>query len=76
MIGELAIVGRTSQFEVVYDVPERVLPDAVLDAPDLTVEEQHLALVRRAARSHGVATVGAWPTTTGCGSDRPPPRWR
>ena len=58
MTGQLAIVGRTSQFEVRYDLPERVLPDRVLAAPDLSVEEQHLALVRRAARSHGVATVG------------------
>ncbi len=30
--GELAIAGRTSQFEVRYDLPERVLPDRVLDA--------------------------------------------
>ncbi len=58
MTGRLAIAGRTSQFEVRYDLPERVLPDHVLAAPDLTVEEQHLALVRRAAMSHGVATVG------------------
>lgn len=57
MTGRLAIAGRTSQFEPRYDLPERVLPDAVLDAPDLPVEEQHLALVRRAALSHGVATV-------------------
>jgi uncharacterized protein YcaQ len=58
MTGRLAIAGRTSQFEVRYDLPERVLPDAVLAAPELTEEEQHLALVRRAALSHGVATVG------------------
>ncbi|MCW2815180.1 MAG: cytoplasmic protein [Nocardioides sp.] len=58
MVGDLAIVGRNAQFEIVYDIPERVLPDAVLAAPELTVEEQHLTLVRRAARSHGVATVG------------------
>jgi uncharacterized protein YcaQ len=58
MTGRLAIAGRTSQFEVRYDLPERVLPDAVLAAPELTVAEQHLALVRRAALSHGVATVG------------------
>ncbi len=56
-VGDVAVAGRTSQFEVRYDLPERVLPDAVLDAPDLTVDEQHLALVRRAAASHGVATL-------------------
>jgi uncharacterized protein YcaQ len=56
-VGEVAIAGRNSQFEIRYGLPEQVLPDAVLAAPDLTVEEQHLALVRRAARSHGVGTV-------------------
>jgi uncharacterized protein len=57
LVGELAVAGRTSQFEVVYDVPERVLPDRVLALPTPPVEEQHLALVSRAAASHGVATV-------------------
>ncbi|MCY7400873.1 MAG: winged helix DNA-binding domain-containing protein [Nocardioides sp.] len=56
-IGELAVAGRTSSFEVRYDLPERVLPAAVLDRPPLTHAEQHLELVRRAARSHGVATL-------------------
>jgi uncharacterized protein YcaQ len=57
MTGELAVAGRNSQFEVVYDLPERVLPDDVLNAPTPTREEAHVELVRRAARSHGVATV-------------------
>ncbi len=57
MVGDLAIARRTNQFEVVYDVPERVLPDAVLATPTPPVEEQHLELVRRAAVSHGVATL-------------------
>ncbi len=56
-VGDLAIARRTQQFEVVYDLPERVLPPAVLAAPTPPVEEQHLALVRRAAVSHGVATL-------------------
>ena len=55
--GDLAIAGRNVQFEVEYDLPERVLPDHVLAMPDLTPAEQHLALVRRAAISHGVATL-------------------
>ena len=55
--GDVAIAGRTSSFEVLYDLPERVLPSAVLAAPTPTVPEQHLALVRRAALSHGVSTV-------------------
>lgn len=56
-MGDLAIAGRNSQFEVRYDLPERVLPDSVQRLPDLTRAEQHLALVRRAAMSHGVATA-------------------
>ncbi|MCY7395839.1 MAG: winged helix DNA-binding domain-containing protein [Nocardioides sp.] len=55
--GELAIAGRTSQFEVRYDLPERVVPAEVLARPPLTPAEQHLELVRRAACAHGVATV-------------------
>ncbi len=57
LVGELAIAGRNSQFEVVYDLPERVLPAAVLAAPTPAVEDAHRELVSRAARSHGVATV-------------------
>ena len=57
LMGELAIAGRSSQFEVIYDVPERVLPAGVLEVPALTIEESMIELVRRAARSHGVGTV-------------------
>lgn len=55
--GELAIAGRNGQFEIRYDLPERVIPPAVLALPTPSPEEAHLELVRRAARSHGVATV-------------------
>lgn len=57
MTGELAVAGRTSQFEVLYDLPQRVIPGPVLDLPTPTPAEAHVELVRRAARSHGVATV-------------------
>jgi uncharacterized protein YcaQ len=57
MCGELAIAGRTSQFEVRYDLPERVLPPEVLAAPTPDPQEAVTELVRRAARSHGVATA-------------------
>ena len=57
LAGDLAIAGRTSQFEVLYDVPERVLPATVLAAPTPTPQEAVTELVRRAARSHGVASV-------------------
>ena len=56
MVGDVAIAGRTSQFEVLYDVPERVLPRRVLEAPTPTPAEAARELVGRAARSHGVAT--------------------
>ena len=57
MVGDLAIAGRTSQFEVRYDLPERVLPPDVLAMPTPSREEADLELVRRAARSHGVASL-------------------
>ncbi|MDN4174991.1 crosslink repair DNA glycosylase YcaQ family protein [Nocardioides sp. SOB77] len=57
MTGDLAIAGRTPSFEPVYDVPERVLPPEVLALPTPSPEEAARELVRRAARSHGVATA-------------------
>lgn len=57
MTGQLAIAGRTRSFEPVYDLPERVLPAAVLAAPTPTRAEAARELVRRAARSHGVASA-------------------
>ena len=56
LVGDVAVAGRNSQFEVVYDVPERVLPASVLAAPTPTPQEAVTELVRRAARSHGVAS--------------------
>ncbi|PUA81973.1 winged helix-turn-helix domain-containing protein [Nocardioides currus] len=57
LVGDVAIAGRTSQFEVLYDVPERVLPADVLALPTPTKEDADLELVRRAARSHGVGSI-------------------
>ena len=57
LVGEVAIAGRSRQFEVVYDVPERVLPAAVLAQPTPTPHEAVKQLVARAAASHGVATA-------------------
>lgn len=55
--GELAIAGRNASFEVRYDLPERVIPASVLALPTPSEEEAQVELVRRAARSHGVAMV-------------------
>ena len=57
MSGQVAIAGRNTQFEIRYDLPERVIPADVLAQPTPTVAEAGRELVRRAARSHGVATV-------------------
>jgi uncharacterized protein YcaQ len=55
--GDLAVAGRTSQFERLYDLPERVLPTDVLDAPTPAPADAYRELVRRAAISEGVATA-------------------
>jgi uncharacterized protein YcaQ len=57
MVGDVAVSGRTSQFEIRYDLPERVIPPPVLAQPTPSVAEANRELVRRAARSHGVATA-------------------
>ena len=54
--GQITSAGRTPQFERRYDVPERVLPRDVLEAPDPTEEEAFRALMAHAARAHGVAS--------------------
>ena len=55
-VGEVTSAYRNAQFERVYDLPERVLPAAVLARPTPTVEESVRGLVRRAAAALGVAT--------------------
>jgi uncharacterized protein YcaQ len=57
MVGDVAIAGRNSQFEIRYDLPERVIPAQHLDAPTPPEAEANVELIRRAARSHGVATA-------------------
>jgi uncharacterized protein YcaQ len=53
--GEVLAARRNGAFARVYDVPERVLPPAVLAAPTPTPAEAHRELVRVAARALGVA---------------------
>jgi uncharacterized protein YcaQ len=57
MVGDVAIAGRNSQFEIRYDLPERVIPRVHLEAPTPSGADATRELVRRAARSHGVATA-------------------
>ena len=54
--GELAVAGRNGAFERLYDLPERVLPAAVLAQPVPADADAFIELVRRAAISHGIAT--------------------
>jgi len=56
--GRLTAATRRPSFERVYDLPERVLPAAVLDLPTPAPADAQRALVERAARALGVATAG------------------
>lgn len=53
--GEVTVARRNSSFERIYDLPERVLPRAVLEQPTPTLAESVTGLVARAARALGVA---------------------
>lgn len=55
-VGDVAVAGRNAQFEIRYDVPERVLPAEVLAAPVPEPQAAVTELVRRAAVQHGVAS--------------------
>ena len=56
-IGRLTTRHRTTGFERIYDLTERVLPAAVLDAPTPTPLEAHRSLLALSAKAHGVATA-------------------
>ncbi|MBM7081642.1 winged helix-turn-helix domain-containing protein [Micromonospora humidisoli] len=53
--GEVTAADRTPSFARRYDLPERVLPAAALDAPTPTDAQAYRTLVAVAARSLGVA---------------------
>ncbi|BAU74035.1 winged helix-turn-helix domain-containing protein [Metapseudomonas furukawaii] len=53
--GEVTVAGRRG-FERLYDLPERVIPPAILDQPDLPEDEAQRRLLLRAAEALGVAT--------------------
>ncbi|MCO4055640.1 MAG: winged helix-turn-helix domain-containing protein [Bosea sp.] len=54
--GILTTATRRGAFERVYDLTERVLPRAVLEAPTPPVEEAQRELLRRSAAALGIAT--------------------
>ena len=53
--GQVTAAERTTSFARRYDLPERVLPQAVLDAPTPAPEDAFRALVELSARALGVA---------------------
>ena len=44
-------------FQRYYDLPERVLPKAIVEAPEPSAADAHRELLRRSARALGVATI-------------------
>jgi uncharacterized protein len=56
--GQITAARRLGNFERAYDVPERVLPRAVIETPVPAPEAAQRELLRRSIRSLGVATAG------------------
>ena len=57
LTGELMSCGRGSDFARVYDTPERVLPEKILQMPTLSETDARKDLLVRAMRAQGVATL-------------------
>jgi len=57
LTGELMSRGRGCDFARVYDVPERVLPQLVIDAPTPSEHDARKQLLVRSAIAQGVATA-------------------
>jgi uncharacterized protein len=72
--GDLVVAGRQG-FQRLYDVPERVLPAAVLDAPTPAEPERLRTLALRAVRARGALTergiVEHWRLSGGTARTRP-----
>ena len=54
--GLVTTATRRGNFERVYDLPERALPRAAVEAPTPSREEAQRGLLAQALRAHGVAT--------------------
>lgn len=55
--GRITTAERKPSFERLYDLPERVLPKAMIDMPTPEPEDAHRDLLRIASRALGVATA-------------------
>jgi len=78
--GRVAVAGRRN-FERVYDLPARVLPESVREAPAIDPRDAKKELLVRAARSMGVGTakdivqyfhIDAWWDRSSVNGRRPP----
>ena len=58
LTGQLMSRGRGTDFARIYDTPERVLPQRIIDAPTPTEHEARKHLLVRSAIAQGVATAG------------------
>ncbi|WP_199192678.1 winged helix-turn-helix domain-containing protein [Allosphingosinicella deserti] len=56
--GHVTTRTRRGNFERVYDLPERVIPAAILDLPAPSEADAQRQLVERSARALGIATAG------------------
>ena len=57
LTGELMSRGRGSDFARIYDTPERVLPQRIIDAPTPSEHDARKQLLVRSAIAQGVATA-------------------
>jgi len=55
--GQITTRTRRTSFERVYDLPERVLPRAIIDTPTPNEADAQRALLARSARALGIAAV-------------------
>jgi uncharacterized protein YcaQ len=55
LTGEVTVAGRTAGFSRLYDLPERVLPQSVLDTPTPSEPDAIRELVRVSAQALGIA---------------------
>ena len=58
LTGQLMSCGRGTDFARIYDTPERVLPEDVLNAPTPSEHDARKRLLVRSAIAQGVATAG------------------